>query len=201
MVINETSALLLVPAILQIKEYFAEWIETIDLNGITSLSDFSKLINVDSDFFLTFNYTYTLENLYFVKNICHIHGEQGKELLFGHGENKNYFEDGTYGLQAGTEDSFQQIHDGLSKNTRGAINRNKSFFNSLNGNIDKICFFGFSFSKVDQIYLKEICENIDTSNVLCYFNEYDDVSQRQVYENIFKNCGFKCKFTTFQVSR
>lgn len=189
----------LVGAVLRITGYFEEWINTIDINKINPKPDFKKLIDVENDKFLTFNYTKTMEELYKVKNVCHIHGEQGGELLFGHGNDNDYYDD-NMSSHIGSEDSLQEIQDGLMKNTKKAVNNNKTFFERLSPSVDKIYSYGFSFSKVDEIYIREICENLSTTNVTWYFNDFDCAKQRDEYRKIIESCGFMGDFSTYHIS-
>ena len=76
---NESWANSLISPILSIPDYFKQWISTIEYNDVKCKNDFVKLIKSD-DLFLSFNYTITLEYLYRVKDVCHIHGVQGGKL-------------------------------------------------------------------------------------------------------------------------
>lgn len=73
-----------------LRTYFREWItyinELINEMGDDSKKPFFEKVFGDSDKYLTFNYTNTLEQLYKIKNVCHIHGSIAKweELIFGH---------------------------------------------------------------------------------------------------------------------
>lgn len=196
---NEDCAMSLIYPILDIPSYFSRWISTIDINKAIKKKDFEKIIDKDSDMFLSFNYTKTLESLYGVLGVCHIHGVQDEKLLFGHGNDYDYFSDDNYGRQIGTESSFQEIHDKLKKDTKGAINDNISFFNDLGTSIDKIYSYGFSFSEVDEIYIREICKCLDTKSSIWYFNEFDDESIGK-YIKILKKCGFVGDFNTYSIN-
>lgn len=124
----------LVYPILEIPAYFSEWISTIKVNKFNKVlpkEDFIRLINKENDFFLSFNYTKTLEYLYGAKNVCHIHGVQGRDLIFGHGDNYDYLSNENYGSLPGTEYSFQKMHDSLKKNTQKALEDNQTFLKSL----------------------------------------------------------------------
>ena len=196
---NESWANSLISPIIAIPNYFNEWISTIEYNDEKFKNDFVKLINSE-DLFLSFNYTRTLEYLYRVKDVCHIHGVQGGKLLFGHGNDYNYFSDEVYGVRAGTEESFQKMHDSLKKDTRGAIIQHKDFFDKVrNSSIDKIFSYGFSFGEVDEIYIKYICECIDTSNVNWYLNGFDDEEARSKFKSIIKKCNFKGSFSVYDI--
>jgi hypothetical protein len=196
---NQDVAVNLVGAVLTITDYFAEWIDTIEIDDIPPISDFEKLIDKENDFFLTFNYTKTLELIYGVKNVCHIHGVQGGELLFGHGNDTDYTED-YMNRHIGAEDYLQDMQRQLRKDTTGAIKRNQPFFNSITNSVNKIYSFGFSFSKVDEVYMEEICRKLSTDNVTWFLNDFDDLAKRKEYKEIIKSCGFQGKFSTYHTS-
>lgn len=62
-----------------------KWINSIDVTTVTAKSLFRDFIDRENDQFLTFNYTSTLEDIYSVTNICHIHGDAKSGIIFGHG--------------------------------------------------------------------------------------------------------------------
>jgi hypothetical protein len=196
---NEDLAANLVGAILTITDYFADWINTIEIDDRSPKGGFERLVNKENDLFLTFNYTKTLELLYEVKNVCHIHGEQGSKLWFGHGNDKDYTDD-YMGRHVGSENSRQSMQDQLRKNTIGAIKGNQGFFKSIPKSVDKIYSFGFSFSKVDEVYITEICRKLPTANVTWYFNDFEGITKRTEYEEVIKSCGFEGAFDTYHIS-
>ncbi|MDC2867321.1 bacteriophage abortive infection AbiH family protein [Bacillus sp. BP-3] len=130
---------------IKIKELFPNWIESISLTSVNPNMKFKKLIDKERDTFLTFNYTRVLEEIYYAENVFHIHGEQGGEIVLGHGEN---FPEDYENSYWGSEESLLKIHMDLKKDTKSIIASSKSFFDGL-CNIDKIYSYGFSFSKVD----------------------------------------------------
>lgn len=184
----------------RITEFFSDWINTIEINtSIPIKPDFAALINKDRDLFLTFNYTKTLEILYQAKNVCHIHGEQDSDLLFGHGNDTDSYDE-NMGKYTGAEDALQEIQHALRKDTAGAIENHQDFFDILSSSINKIYSFGFSFSEVDQVYVKEICRKLPTKDIIWYLNDFD-LDQHNHYKGVIRSCGFKGKFSTYHISR
>lgn len=113
---------------------FKDWVNSIKLTK--SLDDIKKIISKD-DYFITFNYTYTLEKLYNIpdSHIYHIHGKKGDdELLFGSFTNKPY-------------KAYEEI-DRLYSD-RG----NKKYIDILSTNIKNICK---NASKENDLYLTKI---------------------------------------------
>lgn len=199
---NEGSAMLLINPILAIPDYFDKWISTISLENIKQKKDFINLINKNDDLFLSFNYTKTLESVYKIKNVCHIHGVQGEKLFFGHGSDYSYFSDDNYGVNPGTEESFQKMQDALKKDTSKAIESHKDFFDKVEDcTIDKIYSYGFSFGEVDRIYIKEICKKIDTKTVTWYLNAFDKKDVREKYKKVLYECGFEGTVSLYNIEK
>lgn len=73
--------------------------------------------------------------------------------------------------------------------TSDALLFHQQFFKNLSG-VEKVYSFGFSFSDVDLIYIKEICKNIDVENVRWYINEFDK-AKCESFEEKITSCGFK----------
>ena len=188
---------------LEIKKYFRDWIKSIKIEKAKHKNDFQKLLNIDSDKFLSFNYTSTLEIIYGIskEHICYLHGnaKEKDELYFGHGEEtENYkekddFEYDKYEMQ-------NNIIESLKKDTNEVLKRNKSFFSNLK-NIDKIYSYGFSYGQVDLIYIEKICKKINTLNVVWYFNDFNSEVEIKKYKEIIKRSGFRGKISTFHIER
>ena len=199
--LNEDIASNIVLPTIEVSRYFSDWINTIKIdNTITLKKDFKSLLKAEEDLFLTFNYTETLEKLYQVKNVCHIHGKLGEDLLFGHGNKDDYYENDMINY-IGAENSLHEIRESLRKNTTDAIERNRSFFDSIDDSIDKIFSFGFSFSEVDLIYIKTICEKVSNPNVIWYLNDFDSEKQREEYQNRITKSGYIGIFGTYSIEK
>lgn len=190
---------LLIPT-LTIQDLFSEWVETLDIHCAKAKKDFLKLIG-QQDLFLTFNYTNTLEEIYNISKdrICYIHGKQNEDIFFGHGDtddNTDYYMTN----YTGSENDLTSIHDQLRKRTDIALKRKLKFFEKVEyANINEIYSYGFSFSEVDMIYLKEICKRTDTEEITWYFNDFDE-GNHKIYMETLIECGFKGDFATFNIS-
>lgn len=198
---NEDFAINMKNALLDIPLYFEQWIQSITYKNLTPKKRFVKILKkADNNLFLNFNYTRTLEEVYKVHRVCHIHGVQGRKLLFGHGVKRDYFSDDIYGRVPGTEEYFQSIHDGLRKDTDNAFKHHDKFFCNLNSDIGKIYSYGLSFSEVDRIYIEKICSRIDTRGIIWYLNDFDSRKIREEYKYIIRKCGFKGKFRIYSTN-
>lgn len=194
---NEDIASNISGAVIMIKEYFSDWIEEIDISSAKPITVFKTLIDNDNDLFLTFNYTRTLEKLYNAKNVVHIHGQQGGELIFGHGNSKDYYDD-YMSKYTGSENYMSELQYELKKDTSKVIQQNKDILKKF-GLVDEIYSYGFSFSEVDLVYIKEICSQSSTKNIRWYLNDYDG-SKFEEFKDKIKKCGFEGEFDSFSLT-
>ena len=125
--------------------------------------------------FLSFNYTSTLETIYDIDNVLHIHGycNNVESLVIGHG--LNYFKpnnefDEKYNVY--TASFFKRIFEEYKKKTQTIMQRNSVFFSKLN-DLEEIYIYGKSFSNddVDLPYLKKIIEST-CKKVTLFINIY-----------------------------
>lgn len=180
----------------KIKKLFSNWINTISINQVKEKSSFSKLINKEKNFFMTFNYTSLLENIYQIakEQILHIHGNQDKEIIFGHGNIFRTFE--SYPL--GSEFGLLEIHESLKKDTDKIMSENINFFQRLNS-IKNIYSFGFSFSNVDLCYIEKILSHIDNQHLIWYLSDYNNEKEKDEIKKKIIECGYKGDFKIFHI--
>ncbi|WP_283610593.1 bacteriophage abortive infection AbiH family protein [Faecalispora anaeroviscerum] len=183
---------------------FSRWINTISYPTNCTCNNFLSDEIKNSSIFLTFNYTKTLEDIYDIssKQICHIHGVQGGEIIVGHGidninddedEDEDYFERSyDFGMEG-----IDDIHNSLRKPTKKII-EHTPFFNELqNHSVENIFSWGFSFSEVDQCYIKEICNRLDTKSITWHLYDIGN-DEPEKFREILLKCGFKGIITTFK---
>ena len=199
---NEDNANNLCRALKLIPEYFKSWVDTIKI-AKSPILDFQNMIDCKNDLFLTFNYTETLEKLYKVSKICHIHGTKNNEIYFGHGSDYPDV-DNIQRLWFGAENSIEYLHHCLQKDTERAYRNNFNFFKNLyylsqSSNIN-IYSYGFSFSDVDRIYLENIFRNIDTTNTVFYLNDFDSPNEIKKYKKKMCESGFQGKISSFHIN-
>ena len=87
---------------------------------------------------------------------------------------------------------------GLKKDTKAQFNKYITFFNRLNKNINEVYSFGFSYSKIDNLYIKEIISRI-SQDATWYFTEYENSKKEEIRKKKIKlrNYGFKGKFGVY----
>lgn len=194
---NEDMASTLMLVVPYIIDFFAEWINLVELCDVKRKKGFQKLLG-ELDLFLTFNYTETLERCYGIQeeNVCHIHGKQGHEVLFGHGAYKDYTDE-YMRHYIGAENTLDDLDRFLRKDTNIALKENDGFFKKIDQSIEEIYTIGFSFGDVDLVYIREICKKI-SDKVVWYLNDYEP-SKLPIYKNKIKQCGFRGTFDTFSI--
>lgn len=189
------------------------WINTISLSKISYKQSFQNIISGKDNLFFSFNYTPTLEELYKIpsEKICHIHGKCEKDntnklpykfILNAYDSEHNYhikvghnttfdFKFGRDFHYHGIAEIVSDIANSLNKDIPSNIAYNQDFFSKLsNSNIKHIYSYGFSYSNIDQDYVKEIIKNIDNDNVIWHFNNYDLIHNSK-YLKILRHYGYK----------
>lgn len=172
----------------ELYECFSTWISSVE-DGIDT--DKMKFLNINTNSkFLSFNYTHTLEEVYGVENVNHIHGSVGDEkLILGHAW--------SYSKPIRTdEENDNRINEGIEilndyfgktfKNCSVVIDENKKFFQNLY-DVSNIVILGHSMGAVDEPYFKLIKESVMSNTVWhCSFYGVEDLNRKR---NAFKRIG------------
>jgi len=159
-----------------LQERFAQWVRQLPIPSLSSC--FTGLLPLDPNaFYLSFNYTQTLQRTYGIPDgqILHIHGkasDPSDRLILGHGWERSASESLNHGVDISEADirviEGNEIVDGYFsatfKPTAQIIADNQTFFSNLNA-IRQIYVMGHSLSDVDAPYFAAIIKNIDSSSV------------------------------------
>ena len=161
------------------QDLFRLWIKeiqsTIDRGNYQSKASLLKLFSDPEMQFFSFNYTKTLQKLYGVKKVIHIHNRVGQKLIFGHDKNDEVGLYQNMDYEDGPNISSSFLDDmvlSFKKDTASPMKKYANFFRSLNCNIDRVYSYGFSYGKVDRGYIKEIISRI-SENTLWLFTEHE----------------------------
>lgn len=162
----------------KILEKFPDWIRQLPA------ANTAKQITLhDNSFFITFNYTDTLIDLYEIAedDILYIHGRAKNDrfLVLGHGksdkqveqEAEKDFDKDTEVAYIQTVQAIEQQLSKIRKKTEKIIASNQSVFSSIR-QIDNIYAYGLSMSEVDTPYFKEIIRHINSSNVAWHVDAF-----------------------------
>lgn len=149
------------PLVKRIRIAFNEWAET--LNRL--IERYKPILKLEKNaFYITFNYTETLEVLYNIPKECilHIHGRanSNEEILFGHG--KTYIE---------VQNEVEHLHPtsasvaigdfslwigSLHKNVYYNLYKQSPIISRNVINIESIYILGYSFSEIDAAYIDDV---------------------------------------------
>jgi len=187
-----------------IRETFAEWVQQMGEPDITQQMPIYK----KDSYFITFNYTDTLQTLYRIpiEQILYIHGnaKQGDDLILGHGLSKGEIEDRCIlepPEEADTPEKIEAfyrnqgdciIDETLTEVCNQLANQAKpvgELLLKLERNLPlceelhEIHIWGFSFSDIDMPYIDLIKSKVDSYNVLwevSYFDDADEAKFRKI---------------------
>lgn len=181
--------------------FFSEWITKVPITGKEPLRQLQETINPDTDIALTFNYTETLEKLYNFKrdNVCHIHGKR-KETIDGNYDQQylwSFGEDNKILVVGGKEpenlrnDPFLILRNCLIKDTEQQIVEYEGFFDRISaGGISQIYSYGYSFSEVDQPYMKRVCDALGDTKGKTWTVFLYDARDRNKFQEAIRDAGF-----------
>lgn len=185
----------------EIKYAFHDWIYSLN----TPNPQKKVVIHRDS-FFINFNYTKTLENVYNIpsSHICHIHGciDTNESFIIGHGDIIDQIADGNeLPADCDTSEKIDAYYDShydpvldnvtdtiincvntfLKKDVQGNIDKHYDIFKKLN-QLEDIYVYGWSFSPIDTPYLDEILKHNDPSKLhwtISWIKEEDKVNAKR----------------------
>ena len=109
--------------------------------------------------FFTFNYTKTLQKLYGIKKVVHIHNRVGQKLIFGHekDDEMSLYQNLSFDEGPCISSSFlDEMILSFRKDTSTPLKKYNDFFKKLNSTIEEVYSYGFSYGKVDSVYIKKI---------------------------------------------
>ena len=185
--------------------FFNEWLKSvqydIDNNAFLPKEDMLMLFNSQDMLYFSFNYTKTLQKLYGIKKVIHIHNRVGQKLIFGHGRKENDFlYDNVFSDKPAViySSDLDDMIVSFRKDTESPLKKYKDFFKSLNCDIDEVYSYGFSYGNVDSVYIKKIVERI-SPNAVWYFSKYEwnDKKSLRIKKIKLRRYGFKGTFSEF----
>lgn len=188
------------------QEFFRLWIKDIqmkiDAGEYTPKETLKSLFSQSDAQFLNFNYTKTLQKLYGIKKVIHIHNRVGQKLIFGHGKDDVSY--GDFFIDEGPSIGSTFLDDmimSFKKDINSPRKKYNDFFKKLTSKIDVVYSYGFSYGEVDCAYIKEIISCI-SSDATWYFTSYEakHAEALQMKKDKLRNYGFKGTFGIYEVS-
>lgn len=185
----------------ELELHVKEWIETVNTNGKTPMR---KSLIGSTDYFLTFNYTDLLENIYKIKNVLHIHGGVASVTntspIMGHCNHKDIEDHQRLANEADEEfdEGNASIHRAVAnyleftyKDTASIIRQYHECWKELH-NVDKVVIFGWSAGAADLPYLCVIRDFV-SKNTKWYAYYHDDTAYNSL-NNAMSNEGIEEKY-------
>lgn len=182
--------------------FFQRWIREVQvpikIYNYSSKNSLKELFRDNNMLFFSFNYTKTLEKIYEIKDVTHIHNYVGQKLVFGHGEDNATYEENSNDCLLGSSFLDDMVMS-FRKNTDFSMIRCKKFFKRLGLNIEKVYSYGFGYGKVDNVYIKRIINSI-SPDARWYFTEYEakDSEALRIKKIKLRNYGFKGTFDIYE---
>lgn len=189
--------------------HFNDWV-----NSLSPLSIESKMINIDKEaLFINFNYTQTLETIYGVpqERVYHLHGKQGdNNYVLGHGRSFEYINKRIRDNNAPPKglseeelyewysDNYNEAYENIvesttakfysyKKNVDGIIETHSEVFDKLS-DVREIYIYGFSFSDIDNPYIKKIIDCNQKKDVLSFeiswYHNQDIINMTKFFSSI-----------------
>ena len=195
----------------KIREMFPEWVKSLPA------ADTCKKIKIDKEdsFFITFNYTDTLLDVYGIHldDILFIHGRASdsanRHLVLGHGKSREEiqrdaeakFDEETHPAYIQTVEAVERQVNMMKKNTSQIIDENQSTWEAMK-DVQHIYCYGLSMSPVDMPYLQKIVASIDSMHVIWHVNVFgnDDeqiYAQKDDKRKILSSLGIKDELIEF----
>lgn len=185
---------------------FSKWIRSIqdkiEKHQFLPKENLKALLSNNDMLFFTFNYTKTLQELYGISKITHIHNRVGQKLIFGHGNEKATYGQGVHMSSEDiniTSSFLDDMIGSFQKDTISPLKKYRNFFRKLDHNVNKVYSYGFSYGSVDSVYIKRIVERI-APDTTWFFTEYEskDTEALRIKKIKLRRYGFKGKFGLFQ---
>ena len=189
---NAMNGVIIHIAFTRLRDYFKEWILSIDLKQARPINGFPQKSNA---LFPSFNYTAVLETIYHVlpDNICHVHGVCGDtELIFGHKE----LEERNFKNETDVERQVAIVREMLLKDTEACYSEHYDFFNRINKQIKEVVSIGFSYADVDMYYIDKIIKNVG-NDTIWYLHMYN-FKDTMCFKHKIRKCGFRGKIKMFK---
>ena len=180
-----------------LKPAFSDWVKNIDIKSCYKKEKYP--LSPDS-FYLTFNYTETLEEKYKIPSnqICHIHGcrlENDDEFVFGHNNKRDVFvrdEEMKFDWEVDAKKAIIELMNRFEKSYNQCCCTLKDFITGKH--IENIVVYGHSLGKVDWPYFERIIE-ITGDKVQWEVDCYNDSDRKsmQVFRSQFRLSNIKEK--------
>ena len=193
------------PLVKRIRSAFNQWAHMLNI----SISNYRPILNLDKEaYYITFNYTETLEVLYKIpqESILHIHGRanSNEEILFGH--NKSYtqiqyeVEELRLGCGTAANNDFSLWIGSLIKNVDYNLYRLSPILANNVVDISCIHVLGYSFNEIDATYIDDIFKRTYRNQPMWYISYFTETDKDRISNFLHTYHIVQKYYVLFQVS-
>lgn len=185
-----------------IQKCFCNWLSQISFDGLEK-----KAILIErNSYYLTFNYTSTLEKVYNIptQNILHIHGTfkgyDNDRIVYGHGGHPYIIEKDIDDPRiAEGEGIIKEYFEKTKKPVKQIIHKYYKFFYKIITDVTNVTIIGHSMNEIDYPYFKRICNSIKGRiDWTYYYHSMKDIENcLKCLENRLKYKGDKLHFLPY----
>ena len=184
------------------QDFFRLWIREVQiqikLDTYACKENLRKIFNEPDMLYFTFNYTKTLDKLYRIKDVTHIHNYVGQQLEFGHGQDDVMYGEDENDLMLGSSFLDDMVMK-FRKDTDFPLIKHKKFFKKLSYDINKVYSYGFSYGDVDSVYIKRIINSIAPDAVWHFTTfETNDSADLDIKKSKLRDWGFNGDFDIYE---
>ena len=193
----------------QFQEYVKEWIEQISIDGVMPLK--KSLVDDNDCYYFSFNYTETLEKIYQIEDVLHIHGSVGENTwndpIMGHFNYadieehrkaaRNADEELNEG-EASIQNAIVKYLESIFKDTNKLIENNARFFERIS-DVNAVTIIGWSAGHVDIPYLKKLSESVCKVSVWHVY--WYDAEAKAMLEQALEQVGIDRKYWDFHPTK
>ena len=128
----------------------------------------------EDDYIINFNYSNTIEKLYLMDNVFHIHGKDDyyNPPIMGHTDSISQM--GIY------DERTLVLVDDFYKDFNSIIESNNDYFSKIN-NVGEIVVLGMGYTETDEIYFKKINKMLPTVKWKLYYYSDEDLRKAKGY--------------------
>ena len=159
---------------LHISAYLNEWMTQVHKQVIKTSPQkrLQRLFDLEDSSYISFNYTTTLETVYKIKHVWHLHGKFGETLIMGHNQTlgRTYTDPSEYGINLINE-----------KFLKDYINRSRKNCHKIMASFPSI-FYDQSIKETPEIYV--LGHSLNTID-MPYFRRIKKISGKEAKWNIF----------------
>ena len=130
----------------------------------------------NDDYIINFNYSNTIEKLYSMGNVFHIHGQDYYDNPPIMGHTKNILEMNEY------DDRKLVLVEEFYKDFDLIIESNNDYFSKIN-DVNEIVVLGMGYTETDKIYFKKINKLLPTAKWKLHYYSNEDLKKAEGYVN------------------